>query len=102
RLAAVGGSDNHNATTPSGRAGAIGWATTAIEASELSVPAILSGLRSGRTFIDLTASRDKTLDFEAASGGITTKMGGTLNVADDARIQVTIHVTSAEGSKVHL
>jgi hypothetical protein len=102
RLAAVGGSDNHNATTPSGRAGAIGWPTTAIEASELSVPAILSGIRSGRTFIDLTASRDKTLDFEAASGGITTKMGGTLHVADDARIQVTIHVTSAEGSKVHL
>ena len=102
RLAAVGGSDNHNATTPAGRAGAIGWPTTAVEASELSVPAILSGIRLGRTFIDITASRDKTLDFEAESGGITTKMGGTLHVADGARIQVTIHVTAAEGSKVHL
>ena len=41
RLAAVGGSDNHNATTPPGEVGAIGWPATAVEADELSVPAIL-------------------------------------------------------------
>ena len=80
RLAAVGGSDNHNATTPSGEVGAIGWPTTAVEADELSVPAILDGIRAGRTFIDLTASRDKMLDFEADAGGASAKMGGTLHM----------------------
>ena len=78
RLAAVGGSDNHNATISPGDVGAIGWPTTAIEADELSVPAILKGIRAGRTFIDLTASRDKMVDFEADAQGSTVKMGGTL------------------------
>ena len=38
RLAAIGGSDNHNATTPPGEESAIGWPATAVEADELSVP----------------------------------------------------------------
>jgi hypothetical protein len=102
RLAAIGGSDNHNATTPPGEAGSIGWPTTVVEANELSVPAILSGIRTGRTFIDLTASRDKVLDFDAEANGITAKMGETLHVVDGARIRVTIHVNAAQGSTTHL
>jgi hypothetical protein len=102
RLAAVGGSDNHNATAPPGEAGSIGWPTTVVEADKLSVPAILDAIRSGRSFVDLTASRDKTLDFEAESGSITAKMGETLHVADGARIQVSIHITAAKGSTAHL
>jgi hypothetical protein len=102
RLAAVGGSDNHNATTPSGEVGAIGWPTTAVEADELSVPAILDGIRAGRTFIDLTASRDKMLDFAADVGGASAKMGGTLNAAAGATISVHIQTIAAKGSMVHL
>ena len=56
RLAAVGGSDSHNGTNPPGPPGSIGWPTTAVKADELSVPAILRGVRAGRTFVDLTAS----------------------------------------------
>lgn len=81
RLAAIGGSDSHNATNPPARPGSIGWPTTAVEADELSVPAILSGIRAGRTFVDLTASHDKAVDFEAQSGGATARMGGTLHAA---------------------
>ncbi len=102
RLAAIGGSDNHNATTPPGEVGAIGWPTTAVEADELSVPAILDGIRAGRTFVDLTASRDKMLDFAADAGGASAKMGGTLDAAAGATISVHIHTIAAKGSTVHL
>jgi predicted metal-dependent phosphoesterase TrpH len=102
RLAAVGGSDNHNATTPPGEVGAIGWPATAVEADELSVPAILDGIRHGRTFIDLTGSRDKMLDFEAEAEGASAKMGGTLRTTGGATISVSIHAIAAEGSDVHL
>ncbi len=102
RLAAVGGSDNHNATTPPGEVGAIGWPATAVEADELSVPAILDGIRHGRTFIDLTGSRDKMLDFEAEAEGASAKMGGTLRATGGATITVSIHAIAAEGSVVHL
>src|SRR5580698_2501087 len=102
RLAAVGGSDNHNATIPPGDVGAIGWPTTAVAADELSVAAILDGIRAGRTFIDLTASRDKMLDFAADTGGASAKMGGTLHAAAGTTISVRIHTIAAKGSMIHL
>src|SRR6202453_2041790 len=102
RLAAVGGSDNHNATTPPGEVGAIGWPATAVEADELSVPAILDGIRAGRTFIDLTGSRDKMLDFAADAGGASAKMGGTLHTAAGDTVSVHIQTIAAKGSVVHL
>ncbi len=101
RLAAVGGSDNHNATTAPGDAGAIGWPVTGVEADELSAPAILNGIRGGRTFVDVTASRDKMLDFEAETQGATAKMGGTLHTAG-AAISLQIHTIAAEGSVIHV
>jgi hypothetical protein len=102
RLAAIGGSDNHNAMIPPGEAGAIGWPATVVEAEELSVPAILNGIRAGRTFVDLTASRDKILDFQAVSDGITASMGESMRVSNGATLRVSIHVTAAKGSKAHL
>ena len=102
RLAAVGGSDNHNATIPPGEPAAIGWPVTGVEADELSVAAILDGIRAGRTFIDLTGSRDKMLDFTAEAGGVSAKMGGTLHAAAGATISVRIHTIAAKGSMVHL
>jgi hypothetical protein len=102
RLAAVGGSDNHNATTPPGEAGAIGWPVTAVEADELSVAAILNGIRAGRTFIDLTGSRDKMVDFAAESNGVSAKMGGTLRAPAGAKIYVRIQTIAAKGSQIHL
>jgi hypothetical protein len=102
RLAAVGGSDNHNATIPPGETAAIGWPVTAIEADELSVPAILDGIRAGRTFIDLTGSRDKMLDFAAEAGGVSAHMGGTLHAVAGDLISVHIYTIASKGSMVHL
>jgi len=102
RLAAIGGSDNHNAATPPGELGAIGWPATAVEADELSVPAILEGIRAGRTFIDLTGSRDKMLDFTADAGSASARMGGTLPAVAGDTISVHVHTIAAKASMVHL
>jgi hypothetical protein len=102
RLAAIGGSDSHNATAPPGPPGSIGWPTTVVEAEELSVPAILNGIRAGRTIVDLTASHDKVVDFEAESGTARARMGETLHTAAGAPIRVRIHSAGCGGSVVHL
>jgi len=102
RLAAVGGSDSHNATATSGPPGSIGWPTTVIEADELSVAAILRGIRAGRTCIDLTASHDKVIDFEAEANGASAAMGGTLTTAGETVVQLQIHTTDVKGSMVHV
>jgi hypothetical protein len=102
RLAAIGGSDNHNATIPPGNVSAIGWPATAVEADQLSVPAILNGIREGRTFVDLTGSRDKMVDFEVETNGVSAKMGGTLRAAPGAVLVVRIRTIAAKGSTVHL
>lgn len=102
RLAAIGGSDSHNATSPPEPPGSIGWPTTVVEADELSVPAILNGIRAGRTFVDLTASHDKQVDFEAESGSARARMGETLHTAAGAPIRVRIRTAACAGSVVHL
>ena len=63
---------------------------------------MLNGIRAGRTFIDLTASRDKMLDFEARRTGSSAKMGGVLHTTAGAVISVRIHAVATEGSVVHL
>jgi predicted metal-dependent phosphoesterase TrpH len=102
RLAAIGGSDSHNATNPPEPPGSIGWPTTVVEADELSVPAILNGIRTGRTFVDLTASHDKQIDFEAESGGAHARMGETLHSTPGVPIRVKIHTVASAGSVAHL
>lgn len=102
RLAAVGGSDSHNAIAPPGPPGSIGWPATAVEANELSVPAILNGIRAGRTFVDLTASHDKQIDFEADSGGSHARMGETLLTSGETSIHLQIRTVACAASLIHL
>jgi predicted metal-dependent phosphoesterase TrpH len=102
RLAAIGGSDNHDATIAPGAVSAIGWPATAVEADQLSVAAILDGIRAGRTFIDLTGSRDKMVDFDVEANGISAKMGGTLPVAAGASLRVHVRAIAEKGSLVRL
>jgi hypothetical protein len=102
RLAAIGGSDSHNATNPPGAPGSIGWPTTAVEADDLSVSAILNAIRAGRTFVDLTASHNKVIDFEAESGGEIAHMGSTLHPVAGAPIHVQIRILACAGLLVHL
>jgi hypothetical protein len=105
RLTAIGGSDNHNAPSEVGRPGAIGWPTTVVEATELSVPAILDGIRHGRVFIDLTASHDKVVDLTArdtTTSSELVQMGSTLNAAAGDTIAFIIKLTTCPRAHVHL
>ena len=106
RLTGIGGSDGHNGPAQPGEPGAIGWPTTVVEASELSVPAILEGIRNGRVFVDLTASRDKLIDLEARDEAATseewTRMGGALVAPAGHSIGFRFHVNGCPGSAVHL
>lgn len=107
RLTAIGGSDNHNALEKPGQRGSIGWPTTVVEASELSVAAILDGIRHGRAFVDLTASHDKIIDIEARAAASPdtaspVQMGGTLEAGSGASISFRVHLVACLGATVHL
>lgn len=103
RVTAVGGSDNHDAgaATRLG-SGAVGTPTTVVYASELSETAILAGLRAGHAFVDVAGSRDRRLEFSAASGDATATMGDTLKVPANAAATFTVRVRGAAGARVEL
>ena len=106
RLTAIGGSDNHDGPAEPGRPGAIASPTTVVEANELSVPAILNGIRKGRVFIDLTCSRDKQIDIEAHDSNLpgqpSTHMGGVLQAPVSHSVAFLVHVAGSPRSTVHL
>ncbi|HTJ30120.1 MAG TPA: CehA/McbA family metallohydrolase [Acidobacteriaceae bacterium] len=103
-LTAIGGSDNHNALFSPGHSGAIAWPTTVVEADNLSVPAILDGIRHGRVFIDLTASHDKILDLSVQNSSSHKQaiMGGALNASAGDDLVFTISLTGCPHSSVHI
>jgi hypothetical protein len=106
QLTAIAGSDSHNGSAKAGEKGAIGNPTTVVEASELSVPAILEGIRRGRVFVDLTASPDKILDLRARDATASTEewtpMGGSLQASKGRTIAVRLHIIGCPGSEAHL
>ena len=102
RLTAIGGSDNHDATMPPARPQAVGVPTTVIHAENLSQPALLAGLVSGRVFIDVEGSRDRLLDVTASSGGRTVAMGGVLKVGAGDEIRLAIRTAGVSGGKLSL
>lgn len=102
RLTAIGGSDNHRPMRPLDQPGSIGYPTTVVYARELSTPAILDGIRSGRVFIDLTGSHDRFLDLHAQSGTSTAEMGGDLHAPGGEEISLDVHVAGCAGATVRL
>jgi hypothetical protein len=105
-LTAIGGSDNHNASEQAGTPGSIGWPTTVVEASELSVAAILDGIRHGRAFIDLTASHDKVIDLEASDETSGKEnwipMGQVITAATNEPLDFRINLVACPRATVHL
>lgn len=102
RLTGIGGSDNHRATRPLDQAGSIGPPTTVVYASELSTPAILDGIRSGRVFIDLTGSHDRLVDVTAQADGSAAKMGGVLTAPSGEDVGIDVHVEACSGATAAL
>jgi hypothetical protein len=98
KITATGGSDNHRADIPLDRRGSIGRPTTVVYAESLSTPAILTGIRSGRVFVDLTGSADRFLDFKATAGKSSAVMGSSLQVSAGTEVTVELHVSHCNGS----
>lgn len=102
RPTAIGGSDNHDAQLSPDRPGSVGSPTTVIYASELSTTAILDGIRSGRVFVDLTASNNRLLDFSAQKGTAKALMGYSLEAQAGEKLSLSAHVVACNGSQLRI
>lgn len=95
-LTGIGGSDNHD--PDAGKA--IGKPTTVVQARELSMPAIIEGIRTGNVFIDVLGTRNRLLEVEAVSGKSRAVMGQTLPAG--SRMSVNMHVVGVQGGSIEL
>jgi hypothetical protein len=102
RLAAIGGSDNHDALLPVASSGAIGTPTTVIYADALSQAAIVAGMKRGRVFIDVAGTRDRALDLTAKSDKQTANMGDLLVAPRGGRIRFEGAVTGVSGGEIEI
>ncbi|WP_374657674.1 CehA/McbA family metallohydrolase [Phenylobacterium sp.] len=100
RIAAIGGSDNHDATLDPAKAPAIGVPTTVVRAGELSQAAILAAIRAGHVFIDVAGSRDRLLEVTARAGGAQAQMGDSLRAPAGARVEFSVRVVGVPGGRV--
>jgi len=104
RLTAIGGSDTHDVTSkttqpPPAR---IGVPTTVVYARELSVDAIMEGIRSGNVFVDTSGTRDRMLEFSATAGGETVSMGGQLSLAVGQIATFQVRVAHVAGGDIEV
>ncbi len=98
RLTAVGGSDDHTPDDPADRN--LGVPTTVVYARELSEPAIVEGLKSGRVYVRTAGPSGPEIEFSAVTGGTTHPMGAL--IATSSPIALVLHATiaRAEGATV--
>jgi hypothetical protein len=102
RLTAIGGSDNHEAFQNEARIGTnpTGVPATVVYAQELSMPAILDGIRAGHVFIDTEGSRDRLLELSGEANGTKAVMGDALRVPAQASASFDVHVGHAQGANL--
>lgn len=95
-VVALGGSDDHRAGTGTGSFDSpIGSPTTMVYAAELSVDAILEGVRAGRTVVRLEGASDPMVELSSAD-----LVEGDTIVADSARLRVRVTGASEGASLV--
>lgn len=102
RITGIGGGDNHNALASIPGPGSIGYPTTVVWAKTLSTGAILDGILAGHTFIDVTGSTDRVLEFTASSAKQRVAMGDTLRLAAGASAAFQIRVQAAVGGNIEV
>ncbi|MCA9530618.1 MAG: PHP domain-containing protein [Myxococcales bacterium] len=96
-IAAVGGSDDHKGAHASGfTESVIGRPTTMVYASELSVAAIVDGIKHHRTVVKLDDVDDPMIELRA-DGELPD--GGTIEAAS---MTLSVHVEGAMGGEVRL
>jgi predicted metal-dependent phosphoesterase TrpH len=100
RPTAIGGSDNHRPDWPLEKPGSVGSPTTVVHAQELSVPAILNGIRSGHVFIDLSGSSNRLLEVEASDTRGKAVMGDALSAEQNEEVHLAIHIEHCAADQV--
>jgi hypothetical protein len=96
RVAAVGGSDSHTQHQP------VGSPQTVVHARELSIPALVDGLRCGRSYI--ARSRAVAVELTASCRDLAemANPGQTLRVPPETPVTVTAMITGAAGTNAAL
>jgi hypothetical protein len=96
RVAAVGGSDSHTESQP------VGSPQTVVHARELSIPALVDGLRCGRSYI--ARSRAVAVELTASCRDLVemANPGQTLRVPPETPVTVTAMITGAVGTNAAL
>ncbi|HEV2575586.1 MAG TPA: CehA/McbA family metallohydrolase [Acidobacteriaceae bacterium] len=102
RLTAIGGSDNHQPLLPPDATNAVGHPTTVVYARDLSTPAILEGIRSGRVFIDVAGTRNRMLDMSGHTSSASAVMGGLLDAKAGEQIAVDVRIDGCDGDSAQL
>lgn len=102
RVTAVGGSDKHQGPFT----GELGWyelgtPTTWVWAPELSIPAIVEGLRMGRAFVSEGPAGPR-VELSAQANGRTAMMGETLPVGTGRPVDLRCRVRGADGCLLRL
>lgn len=102
RVTAVGGSDKHQGPFT----GELGWyelgnPTTWVWAEELSIPAIVEGLRAGHVFIS-EGPQGPQVELVAEAGGRQAMMGDVLPVPEGAPVRLTCRVRGGVGTLLRL
>jgi len=102
RVTGVGGSDKHQAPFT----GELGWyelgtPTTWVWAEELSIPAIVEGLRAGRVFVSEGPDGPR-VELTAESGGWRAMMGEELPVVAGESVRLTCRVWGGAGCLLRL
>jgi hypothetical protein len=94
RLTGIGGSDNHRPAMSLTAIGSIGSPTTVVYAANLSIPAILDGIRAGHVFIDIDGTSDRLLDVSAQSASQTVHAGDALTIPAGQSVSFSIHAAA--------
>lgn len=95
RITAIGGSDTHRPQEKT-----TGEPTTVVFAQELSVPAVLAGIKEGHVFIDLAGTRDRGMEMIAEANGTTARMGDSLTAPAGTHVHVSVRVLACAGASV--
>ncbi|MFZ5476480.1 MAG: CehA/McbA family metallohydrolase [Myxococcota bacterium] len=94
RIAPVGGSDDHRAGVDEGATGSpIGSPTTMVWAEELSVPALLAGLRAGHTVVKTQSAADPMVVLDGDTITVEGGDGARLEIVEDGEVVETMAVT---------
>ncbi len=97
RLTGIGGSDNHRPMQPLDQVGSVGSPTTVVYATELSVPAILDGIRAGHVFLDVQGTRNRMLVVKAQTARETVQAGDLLNAKRGEAVRFEARIAAARG-----